>query len=67
VTHSSGNHGQALARAAQVVGLPCTIIVPKGSPVCKTDAIKGYGAKLVECYPSPTSRFAVVVIIFNVL
>ncbi|XP_067938670.1 serine racemase-like [Watersipora subatra] len=56
VTHSSGNHGQALACAANVAGLPCTIVVPKGSPSCKVEAIKGYGAKLVECFPSPTAR-----------
>jgi len=57
VTHSSGNHGQALARAASVVGLPCTIIVPKGTPACKMDAIKRFGAELIECYPSPSGRY----------
>ena len=57
VTHSSGNHGQALARAARTAGLPCTIVVPKGSPACKVEAIKGYGAELVECFPSPTARY----------
>ena len=57
VTHSSGNHGQAFARAARTAGLPCTIVVPKGSPACKVEAIKGYGAELVECFPSPTARY----------
>ncbi len=57
MTHSSGNHGQAVAWAsAQVARLPCTVVVPEGTPRAKCDAIEGYGAKLVLCEPSPTSR-----------
>lgn len=56
VTHSSGNHAQAVAYAARCVGLPCTVVVPKGTPKVKCDAIREYGATLVFCDPSPTSR-----------
>ena len=45
VTHSSGNHGQAVAWASsnKVANLPCTVVVPKGTPKIKCDAITGYG------------------------
>jgi len=56
VTHSSGNHGQAVAWAAKQCSLPCTVVVPEGTPSVKCDAIKGYGAHLVLCHPSPTGR-----------
>ena len=51
VTHSSGNHGQAVAWASstQVANLPCTVVVPKGTPQIKCDAITGYGAELIFC------------------
>ena len=35
VTHSSGNHGQAVAWAAATANLPCTIVVPAGTPSVK--------------------------------
>lgn len=47
ITHSSGNHGQALAFASRAAGVPCTVIVPQGSAASKVDAMKGYGAKVV--------------------
>ena len=56
VTHSSGNHGQAVAWAAKQCKLPCTVVVPEGTPTVKCEAIKGYGARLVKCHPSPTGR-----------
>ena len=58
VTHSSGNHGQAVAWAASkdVANLPCTVVVPENTPKIKCDAILGYGAELVFCENSPTSR-----------
>jgi len=58
VTHSSGNHGQALAWAAskEVGDLSCTIVVPKETPQVKCQAIRGYGADLHFCENSPTSR-----------
>ncbi|KAK2537472.1 Srr [Columba guinea] len=56
VTHSSGNHGQALACAAQAEGIPAYIVVPHTAPCCKQDAIRSYGATLVPCEPSDASR-----------
>lgn len=58
VTHSSGNHGQALSYAASIVKRPCAVVVPRGTPKNKTDAIEHYGAELVICDPTPTSRIA---------
>src|ERR1044072_1162132 len=43
VTHSSGNHGQALAYAAKQFGVPCVVVVPEGTPEVKAAAIKGHG------------------------
>ncbi|NXF94109.1 SRR racemase, partial [Eubucco bourcierii] len=56
VTHSSGNHGQALACAAQAEGIPAYIVVPRTAPHCKQAAICNYGATLVPCEPSDESR-----------
>lgn len=56
VTHSSGNHGQAVAWAANQMGLPCTVVVPQDTPSVKCEAIKGYDAELVFCESSPTAR-----------
>ncbi|TRY75226.1 hypothetical protein TCAL_01315 [Tigriopus californicus] len=57
VTHSSGNHGQAVSWACgQIARVPCSVVVPKETPEVKCNAIKGYGAELVLCENSPTSR-----------
>jgi threonine dehydratase/serine racemase len=47
VTHSSGNHGQALAYAAAVRGIPCTVVMPDHAPAVKRRAVEGYGARVV--------------------
>ena len=49
VTHSSGNHGQALAYAASIRGIKATVVVPDDAPAPKVDAMRGYGADLVVC------------------
>jgi len=46
LTVSAGNHGQAIARAASVFNLPCTVVVPTSAPKTKIDAIKRYGVDL---------------------
>ncbi|MFD1540424.1 threonine ammonia-lyase [Nonomuraea guangzhouensis] len=51
VTHSSGNHGQALAYAAKQFGVPCVVVVPEGTPEVKAAAIRGHGAELVVVPP----------------
>ena len=57
-THSSGNHGGALARAARERGIPAIIVVPKGAPAVKVEAIEGYGAQVVWCEPNLADREA---------
>lgn len=47
VAFSSGNHAQAIALAAQILGVPATIVMPHDAPAAKVAATKGYGAKVV--------------------
>ncbi|MFC7331061.1 threonine ammonia-lyase [Marinactinospora rubrisoli] len=47
VTHSSGNHGQALAYAARAAGVPCVVVTPEGAPEVKIEAMRRFGAELV--------------------
>jgi threonine dehydratase len=47
ITLSAGNHGQALACAAQEFGIPCVVVVREDAPRIKLDAIRRYGAELV--------------------
>jgi threonine dehydratase len=49
VTHSSGNHAAALAFAASIRGIPCTVVMPKDAPAIKVQAVRGYGAEIVFC------------------
>ena len=44
VAFSSGNHAQAIALAARILGLPATILMPHDAPTAKVDATRGYGA-----------------------
>ncbi len=55
-THSSGNHGQALAKAAQVNGIASNIVMPNNAPQVKVDAIKGYGGNVTFCEPTLAAR-----------
>ncbi|WP_424962537.1 threonine ammonia-lyase [Ekhidna sp.] len=54
--HSSGNHGQAVALAAKLAGSKAYVVMPKGAPKVKVDAVKGYGAEVIECEPTEDSR-----------
>lgn len=56
VTHSSGNHAQALALAARLRGIAATIVMPQGAPAVKRRAVEGYGARVVECAPTLAAR-----------
>lgn len=49
ITHSSGNHGAALAYGAAAVGVSCTVVMPDSAPRIKIDAVRGYGAEIVFC------------------
>ncbi len=55
-THSSGNHGAALALAARLRGAPCTVVVPRNAPAVKLAAVRGYGAEVVLCEPTLPAR-----------
>jgi threonine dehydratase len=56
VTHSSGNHGAALARAAQLRGIPAYIVMPNNVPRAKLDSVRRYGAKVIFCEPTLAAR-----------
>lgn len=56
VTHSSGNHGQAVAWACHVNKIPCSIVLPINTPIVKIDAVKTYKADVILCENSPVSR-----------
>jgi threonine dehydratase len=60
VTHSSGNHAQALARAGQLLGVPVCIVMPRTAPAVKRAATEGYGATIVLCEPTLAAREATV-------
>jgi len=47
ITYSSGNHGQAVAMAAQKLGAPAVIVMPTTAPQVKIDGCKGYGAEVI--------------------
>ncbi|MCL6446380.1 MAG: threonine/serine dehydratase [Alicyclobacillus sp.] len=49
ITASSGNHGQAVAYAAQSLGMPCTVVVPETVLAVKEAAIRAYGARVIRC------------------
>ena len=58
VTHSSGNHAQALAIAAQRRGISCTVVMPENSPTVKMQATRDRGATIVTCQPNQAARIA---------
>ncbi|MCL6619259.1 pyridoxal-phosphate dependent enzyme [Thermomonas hydrothermalis] len=58
VTHSSGNHGAALALAARLRGIPCHVVVPEGAVQAKLEAIVRAGAVLHRCAPGIAAREA---------
>src|SRR5205085_5411997 len=57
-THSSGNHGTALARAAKLRGIPAHIVMPTNSAKVKVRAVERYGAHIVFCEPNDAAREA---------
>jgi threonine dehydratase len=56
VTHSSGNHGLAVAWSARELGVPAVIVVPENAAPVKTDAIRSCGAELITVAPNLTAR-----------
>lgn len=55
-THSSGNHGAALALAARMRGVPAYIVMPETAPEIKKKAVSGYGAQITFCKPTLEAR-----------
>jgi threonine dehydratase len=55
-THSSGNHGAALARAAQLRAIPATVVMPDNAPNAKQDSVRRYGGQIVFCEPTLEAR-----------
>jgi threonine dehydratase/serine racemase len=56
VTHSSGNHAQAVALAAKMRGIPAHIVMPSNASPVKRRAVEGYGARVIECEPTLVRR-----------
>ncbi|RLD43277.1 MAG: threonine/serine dehydratase [Bacteroidetes bacterium] len=55
-THSSGNHAQALARAAKIAKIPAYIVMPINSSQVKINAVKNYGAEITFCESNLEAR-----------
>lgn len=58
VTHSSGNHAAALARAAARAGIPATIVMPTNAPATKRALVLAQGGRIVDCEPTLAAREA---------
>lgn len=56
VTHSSGNHAQAIALAAKNRGIKAYVVMPNTTPTVKKAAVAGYGATVIECEPLQSIR-----------
>jgi threonine dehydratase len=57
-THSSGNHGAALALAAARRGVPAWVVMPTDAPVFKRTMVARYGATVIDCAPGLANREA---------
>ncbi|HUO82233.1 MAG TPA: pyridoxal-phosphate dependent enzyme [Gammaproteobacteria bacterium] len=55
-THSSGNHGAALALAARLRGVRARVVMPDNATAAKRAAVAGYGAEIIACRPGLASR-----------
>lgn len=56
VTHSSGNHAQAVALAAKMNGVKAFIVMPKDAPKVKVEGVKAYGGEIHFCEPNLAAR-----------
>ena len=56
VTHSSGNHAQAVALAARLRGIQAHIVMPSNALLVKRRAVEGYGGRVIECEPTLEAR-----------
>ena len=58
VTHSSGNHGAAVAYAARVRGVPAFVVMPDNAPKTKVENVQSFGATIRFCAPTVAAREA---------
>lgn len=56
ITHSSGNHAQAVALSGQLLGIATTIVMPEDAPAVKREATEGYGGRIVSYDPANDTR-----------
>ncbi len=56
VTHSSGNHAAALARAARLRGVPGHIVIPTNAPRSKVESVRRQGGEIIFCEPNVAAR-----------
>lgn len=64
-THSSGNHGAAVALAAQLRGTSSVVVMPSNTSTVKQAAVAHYGARIVHCEPNEASRTKTLVAILE--
>ena len=64
-THSSGNHAQALARAASLRNIPAYIVMPETAPQVKVNAVKSYGGQITFCKPTLEARESTIKILLE--
>ena len=55
-THSSGNHAQALARAARIMDTKAYIVMPQNAPDIKKKGVRAFGGVITECEPTLAAR-----------
>lgn len=56
ITHSSGNHAQAVALVGQLLGIKTVVVMPANAPIIKRTATEAYGASVIEYDPREASR-----------
>jgi threonine dehydratase len=56
ITHSSGNHAQAIALVGRLLGVQTTIVMPQDAPAIKREATQAYGATIIAYDPAETTR-----------
>jgi threonine dehydratase len=56
ITYSSGNHAQAVARSARLLGVQAVIVMPDNAPAVKTAGVERDGAEIVRCGPGSDER-----------
>jgi threonine dehydratase len=56
ITHSSGNHAQAVALVGRLLGIQTTVVMPNDAPAVKRRATEEYGATVVDYDPAETTR-----------